>query len=72
MSRKIDNTRWRVVIYYRTYNGLVDVEHRIREIRQLHDIVERGPSWDTIEEIKIFRVNHVESPTLTIEDAEKL
>jgi hypothetical protein len=45
--------RWRATIYYRTDVGLIDVEHELQELADLHDIVENGPSWYAIERIDI-------------------
>lgn len=44
----------------------------LSELSELHDFVERGPHWDTIEKIEVFRVNHVSSANLTVEQAERL
>lgn len=64
--------RWHVTILYRHNDGLVDIEYDLAEIDQLNALIERGPHWDTIVEIKIVRVNHNESVTLTVEEAEQL
>lgn len=45
--------RWVATIYYRTDAGVVDVEHQFEELDMLHDIVERGPSFYTIDRIEI-------------------
>ena len=45
--------RWRAVVHYRSENGLIDVEHWFEELEELHDIVERGPSFQAIEKIEI-------------------
>ena len=67
-----DEPRWMATIWYRTENGLVNVDHYIEEIEELHNIVERGPHWDTVNGIVIKRINHVDSRTLTVEAAERL
>ena len=66
--------RWKATIYYRSEAaGLVDVEHGIEEIADLHDIVERGPNWHTIERIEIVLDRYVEAVAdLTIEQADTL
>jgi hypothetical protein len=64
--------RWIATIYYRTDNGTVDVEHQLSEIDELHDLVERGPHWDCVVEIRITRANHVTSDKLTVEQAAQL
>jgi hypothetical protein len=64
--------RWHAAITYRTDAGPLDVPMLLREIWDLHDPVEQGPHWDTIEKIEILCVNHIDSPTLTKEQAEKM
>jgi hypothetical protein len=64
--------RWEATITYRTDDGQVDVTHDLEEIADLHELVERGPHWDTIERIVVVRVNHVTSVDLTIDRAEEL
>ncbi len=64
--------RWRATVYYRSESGFVDVSHDLSEIADLHDLIERGPHWDTIEKVEISRINHNSSEKLTIEQAEKL
>ena len=63
------NARWRATVYYRTANGTVDVQHSLGELEDLHDFVEAGPHWDTIERIEIVRVNHIDAADLTVEQA---
>lgn len=63
--------RWHATIFYRTDAGTVDVEHDLEELSDLHDVVERGPHWDTVEKITVVRSKvHIEN--LTVEEAEKL
>ena len=45
--------RWVAVVYYRTTNGMLDVEHQIEELDMLHDLIERGPDFNAIERIEI-------------------
>lgn len=66
-----NNIRWRATVYYRTEHGLTDVTHDLSEIEELHDVVERGPHWDTIAEIRVERAGTVEGE-ITVEEAEKL
>lgn len=66
------NERWKATVFYRTQNGTVDVEHQLEELHELHDFVEAGPHWDTIEKIEVVRINHVDGATLTVEAAAKL
>lgn len=63
--------RWTATIEYATEAGPVDVTHDLEEIADLHDLVERGPHWDTIERIVIVRSGKVEAG-LTVEKARAL
>jgi hypothetical protein len=64
--------RWHAVVHYRADAGLVDVEMHLREMGDLHERIELGPHWDTIDRIEIRRINHVDSARLTLEQAKKL
>lgn len=64
--------RWKVAIVYKSEHGLIDNEHLLEEISELDALVERGPHWDTIEEIKITRAGSRCFDHLTVEGAEKL
>ena len=61
--------RWRAVVIYRTDAGPLDVEHFLEELHELHDRVEGGPHWDTIQRIEVQRINHCEDVHLTVERA---
>ncbi|MEH6772887.1 MAG: hypothetical protein V7668_03085 [Cereibacter changlensis] len=63
-------TRWLAPIFYRADAGLLD--QPLHEITDLHDIVEIGPHWETIDRIKILRLNHNTALELTVEQAAKL
>lgn len=45
--------RWTVVVYYQTDHGMVDVEHLVEELDMMHDLIERGPDWNTIDRIEV-------------------
>jgi len=62
--------RWCAKIWYRTANGLIDVEHLFDELNMLHDLVEAGPSWQAVENIEVIYTGLKEK--LTIEEAEAL
>jgi len=63
--------RWKATIYFRTEkNGVLDVEHNFMEIEDLHEIVERGPSWQAIERIEVVYCGLPEK--LTVEEADAL
>ena len=60
--------RWLVVATYFTDSGEIDVEHFIEELLEIHDIIERGPSWYTLKKISIYH-NRDEARTMTIEES---
>lgn len=67
--------RWRAVVIYRTNKIETNSAHtyEFSEIADLHDIIEAGPHFDTIIEIRITRINTPqELQFLTIEQAAKL
>lgn len=66
------NARWQATVYYRTDGGTLDVVHDLEEIADIHDRIEAGPHWDTVEKIEIIRVNHIDGAELTVEAAERL
>ena len=47
--------RWTATVTYRTNSGPLEVEHDLSELTDLHDLIERGPHWDTISLILITR-----------------
>ena len=64
--------RWHAVVSYRTGFDPLTVEMFLRELEDLHDQIELGPHWDTVEHIEIRRINHASSAKLTLEQAEEL
>lgn len=60
--------RWLATIYYRSETGGVDVDHDIEELEELHDIVERGPDWHTIDKIVVTLARRV-GDEITLEEA---
>lgn len=63
--------RWGVTLFYQSAGDyLLREVHQIVELADLHDIVERGPHWDTIFRIEIERLNLAKP--LTMQEAEKL
>ena len=57
---------------YRHDFGPVEFPMLLRELSDLHDRIECGPHWDTIIRIEIQRANHIDSPTLTVEQAKQM
>lgn len=50
--------RWTAVVWYRTDAGLVDVEHQIEELDMLHDLIENGPDFHTVDRIEVRHTNN--------------
>jgi len=51
---EVNTARWKAIVYYRSESvGLVDVEHGIEELDELHNLIERGPDWNAIDKIVI-------------------
>lgn len=67
-KHEVETARWKATVYYRSENGLLDIEHGIEEIDELHDIVERGPDWNTIEQI-VITLDRKSNADMTIEEA---
>lgn len=63
--------RWFVEITYRTDTGPTVVEHFVEELDEVADIVERGPDWNTIVDIRIT-LERVRSVGLTVEQSLKI
>jgi hypothetical protein len=58
---------WHAIAYYRA--GLTAVEWYLNEIAHLHNWIEAGPHWDTIDHIEIRPINDIDGATLTLEEA---
>jgi len=64
--------RWWVEITYRTDKGPCIVEYDMEELEELHNIVERGPNWNSILDIRV-KYNRTTGPvTLTAEQGRML
>ena len=63
--------RWRATLWYRTEQGPIDVVHEFPEISDLHDIIERGPSWFALIRAEITLIRP-EGDHYTIEYSETL
>lgn len=50
------NHRWMAEIYYTEGDVIIDYVS-FEELEDLHDIVESGPDWNTIEKIVVY-LNH--------------
>jgi hypothetical protein len=56
MSEEREDFRWLAVVTYRSESGPIHVDHHFQELEELHDLIERGPDWNTIENI-VIRLN---------------
>ena len=73
MTVQRTDARWHAVVQCRTGVGMpMNVEIYLEEIGDIHDHIERGPHWDTVEIVEIRRINHIESANLTLEQAHEL
>lgn len=57
---------------YRHDDGVRPVEHWLSEIDDLHDLIERGPHFDAVAKIEVFRVFASTDEMLTVEQAARL
>jgi hypothetical protein len=64
--------RWHATVIYRHDTGPVDAPMLLLELGVLQNRIEQGPHCDTIVKIEIQRINHIDSPTLTIEQADEM
>ena len=53
MTNVNEPIRWNVRIVYNTEDGDDAIEHKVSEIGEVHDLVEKGPSFYAIREIVI-------------------
>lgn len=61
-TNKAVKTRWIAKCYYRN-EGTEDLSlqvHDIEEIFELHDKIERGPDWKTLDRVEIYLRENVE------------
>lgn len=56
--------RWRAEIFYRSEAGEKSVRWYFEELLELHNIVERGPNFYTIDRIEVSLTGRAESMTL--------
>ena len=59
-------SRWIAVVTYRTDSGPLDVEHHIEELGEIEDLIEAGPDWNAVIDIKIT-LQRVTNDGLTVE-----
>lgn len=59
--------RWVATVTYNASGGPIEVDYHFEEIRDLHNIIERGPDWNAIADIKIVLNEHRRTYDLTLE-----
>lgn len=64
-----DIKHWLATVYYRSAAGTTEVLHVLEEIEDLHDVVERGPSFYAIEKIEIVPHPDTDRMATTLEKA---
>lgn len=64
-------SRWHAMVVHRSLAGPVDTHFDINEIQEVHDLIERGPNWNTIVRIEIA-LNWPLVGELTVEEAATL
>lgn len=64
------HTRWTAVITYSTDNGPSEVTYDIEELDDIQFIVERGPDWNSIMDIRITLARRAYD--VTVEEAREL
>ncbi len=67
----MDTPRWRAVITYHSQSGPVDVTHEIEELDEIADLVERGPDWNCIADIRITLSQPIVEG-MTLEEADQV
>lgn len=51
--------RWKAVATYNSEAGPVDIEHDIEELDEIADLIERGPDWNSLIDIRITLANRL-------------
>lgn len=63
--------RWKAVATYRSNTGPVDVCHDIEELEEIQELIERGPDWNALIDIRITLARPIYEG-VTLEDAEAI
>jgi hypothetical protein len=65
--------RWIVTPTYRSEHGPVAIEHYIEELDELFDLIEDGPNWNSLVDVRVV-LNPLRSthPGITMEAGAKL
>lgn len=65
-----DGVRWIADVTYASTAGDVDVRHHIEELDELQDLIERGPDWHCIKDIRVTLLRKDGEQPMTLETAE--
>lgn len=65
-----DGVRWIADVTYASAAGDVDVRHHIEELDELQALIERGPDWHCIKDIRITLLRDYGEHPMTLEAAE--
>jgi hypothetical protein len=49
-----EHPRWIATVTYRSERGPIDIDHHFEELDELWDLIERGPNWNALVEIKVI------------------
>lgn len=63
-------SRWTATATYRTGSGPLDVTHDIEELRDIHGLIEAGPDWNALTDIRITLARPM-AADLTLEECER-
>jgi hypothetical protein len=45
--------RWHADAHYNTESGTTVISHDFEELEELHDLIEAGPDWTTVDRIEV-------------------
>jgi hypothetical protein len=51
--------RWKAVATYKSDAGPVDIEYEIEELEEIQTLIERGPDWNALIDIRITLANRL-------------
>ncbi len=64
--------RWNATLKYRSETGPIEETHEVEEMSEIRAIVEATYNWDRLIELRVERINHSVSKSLTVEAAAEL
>lgn len=63
----VTGPRWHAIATYRGTAGPIEVVHDIEELEELQDLIERGPDWNALIEIKVTLARRAAGEPVVIE-----